>query len=297
MTACDLDSAVPDWVIDHPEALPLLEAWGIDVHCGGKSLRYACEQRGLVAEDVLRQLLLRIGELRPLLVSIQVGQPQTYGCAEATDPHDQLWTTGFFKRAVSGPVWLGQTQLEGDGQADRENHGGIDKAVLMYAAAHYDDWRRELNLEELPFGAFGENFTVDTLTETDVCIGDTWGIGDAAVVQVSQPRQPCWKLNRRWRSKTLVARVLQSGRSGWYVRVLTPGMVEAGQRLTLLDRPFPTWSVSRANRVMHFERYDRRATAELAALPLLSTTWRDELAQREARDATDSDNTHQDAGT
>ena len=97
----------------------------------------------------------------PLLVSIQVGLPRSYGHQGAANPMDRPWQTGFFKQPVDGPRWLGRTNLTGDGQADLVNHGGPDKAVLSYAAAHYPAWRAEVGRLDLPYGAFGENFTVE----------------------------------------------------------------------------------------------------------------------------------------
>ena len=159
----------------------------------------------------------------PLLVSIQVGLPRFYGRPGADDPMDRPWETGFFKQPVDGPRWLGRTNLAGDGQADLVNHGGPDKAVLCYAASHYPGWRGELDRPELPHGAFGENFTIEGLTEETVCVGDTYRLG-GAIVQVSQPRQPCWKLAWRWRLKELTALVERSGRTGWARRVAQRGM-------------------------------------------------------------------------
>jgi MOSC domain-containing protein YiiM len=212
-----------------------------------------------------------------LVASIQVGLPRHHGVDGAADAMDRPWYSGFFKVPVEGPVWLGRTQLAGDGQADMRNHGGPDKAALAYAARHYPAWREELYLPDLPHGGFGENFTILGLTEKDVCVGDTFAIGEARV-QVSQPRQPCWKLARRWRLKDLPARVVASGRTGWYFRVLAEGHVEAGQPVLLLERPFPTWTIDRANKVMHQDPVDRASAAELAAIPLLSETWRRALA-------------------
>ena len=123
----------------------------------------------------------------PLLVSIQVGLPRAYGMADADDPMDQPWQTGFFKLPVDGPRWLGRTNLAGDGQADLVNHGGPDKAVLSYAASHYPAWREQLEKPDLPYGAFGENFTIEGLAEETVCIGDRYALGQA-IVEVSQPR-------------------------------------------------------------------------------------------------------------
>ncbi len=212
----------------------------------------------------------------PTLLSIQVSLPRHFGVEGAPDPMDRPWTTGFFKEPVEGPVWLGRTNLVGDGQADRKNHGGPDKAVLAYSAEHYPIWRVELNRPDLPYGAFGENFTIAGLTEETVCIGDVYAIGEARV-QVSQPRQPCWKIARRWRIKDLTARVRETGRTGWYLRVLEEGYVEAGMPVELLERPFPQWTVARATEIMHRRNEDREAAMALAACPALSAVWRESL--------------------
>jgi MOSC domain-containing protein YiiM len=100
------------------------------------------------------------------------------------------------------------------------------------------------------------------------------------LVECSQPRQPCWKLDRRWRQRDLSARVIETGRSGWYLRVLEPGEVGAGDDVDLVARPNPDWSVARAARIMHRMERDPRAAAQLAALPQLSTAWRDTLIAR-----------------
>lgn len=215
----------------------------------------------------------------PLLLSIQVGLPRQLGVEGAPDPMDRPWSTGFFKDPVQDQVWLGQTNLVGDGQADLKNHGGPDKAVLAYSADHYPAWRRELDRPDLPYGAFGENFTIAGLSEDEVCIGDRYAIGEARV-QVSQPRQPCWKLARRWRIKDLTAQVERTGRTGWYFRVLTEGYVEPGLAVILLDRPFPQWTVTRASEIMRRSRDDPAAAVELAACPLLSAGWQQTLTAR-----------------
>jgi len=215
----------------------------------------------------------------PVLLSIQVGLPERFGREGADDPMDRPWATGFFKQPVHGPVRLGATNLEGDGQADLGYHGGLDKAVLAYSADHYDGWRQELNNPALTPGAFGENFTIAGLTEADVCLGDIWRVGEATV-QVSQPRQPCWKLARRWRLKALALQVQESGRTGWYCRVLHEGLVATGMPLVLVERRYPAWSVERANRIMHTDKQDLKAAAELSTLPPLSANWRTTLRRR-----------------
>jgi MOSC domain-containing protein YiiM len=217
----------------------------------------------------------------PILLSIQVGTPATRGVEGASDPFERPWTSGILKWPVDGAVRLGRTNLAGDGQADLEHHGGPDKAVLAYAAAHYPDWQTELAPLELPFGAFGENLTIDGQDEWTVCIGDNFAIGDA-LVQVSQPRQPCWKLARRWGLKDLTARVQRTGRGGWYLRVLKEGTLCAGQTVVLRQRPYRRWTVALANDLMFRRLEDRMTMTALAACPLLASGWRATLSQRTA---------------
>lgn len=213
------------------------------------------------------------------LCSIQVGTPREYGFEEAVDPHDMPWITGFFKTPVEGPVFVGKINLAGDGQADLVNHGGVDKAVLAYSADHYSNWRSELHLPEMPFGAFGENLTIAGMSEESVCIGDTFRIG-TAIFEVSQPRQPCWKLARRWRMHELTALVLGNGRSGWYLRVLEEGWIRAGMPVESIARSNPAWTIARANEILHHRKTDLPLTLALADVPGLADAWVEELRER-----------------
>ncbi|MCC6391215.1 MAG: MOSC domain-containing protein [Bryobacterales bacterium] len=214
-----------------------------------------------------------------LITSIQVGPVRSYGQPGAADPQDQPWTTATAKDLVPGPIWMSREGLAGDEHADLQHHGGPDKAVLVYSADHYPLWRDEIFPHPLPPGAFGENFTVSGLAEPDVCIGDIYSLG-AAVVQVSQPRRPCWKQARRWRIPDLVVRMIRSCRPGWYLRVLEEGDVQPGRLLELRERPHPAWPVSRAHHVMHFEKTNPAAAAELADCAALSGSWKSELLKR-----------------
>ena len=216
------------------------------------------------------------------LYSVQVGTPRSYGFQDAIDPHDQPWTTGFFKRPLEGLVFVGSTNLVGDGQADLKNHGGVDKAVLAYSADHYPKWREELPMPDMPHGAFGENLTIAGLSESSVCIGDLFRVGEV-LFEVSQPRQPCWKLARRWRMHELTGLVVNNGRSGWYLRVLSEGSLGAGMPVNLIERPNPSWPISRANEILHHRRTDLALTLELANVPALAASWVRELRERAER--------------
>jgi len=187
--------------------------------------------------------------------------------------------TGFYKAPVEGPVVIGKINIAGDGQADLFNHGGADKAVLAYSADHYPKWREELRLPEMPFGAFGENLTIAGLSEESVCIGDIYQIG-TATFEVSQPRQPCWKLARRWRMHELTAIVVRNSRSGWYLRVLNEGSIAAGMPVTLLERPNEDWTIARANAIMNHRPRDFSETLALANVPKMAASWSDYLRER-----------------
>jgi MOSC domain-containing protein YiiM len=219
----------------------------------------------------------------PKLISIQVGLPKRHGTEGAADPLERTWTSGFFKAAVAGPVKVGRTNIDGDGQANLKFHGGPDKAILAYSADHYPQWRRELAMPDLPHGGFGENLTIAGIDEESVCIGDTWQIGNEVRVQVSQPRQPCSNINRRWKRKDMTAAVLANGKGGWYLRVMQTGIIEAGMDVRLIERPHPDWTIARANLIMNHQKDDFASAAELAALPELSAAWWEELSERLAR--------------
>src|SRR5262249_21933611 len=173
-------------------------------------------------------------------------------------------TSAIAKSPVDGRVWLGETGLEGDQQAELKHHGGPEKALHHYPFDHYASWRSEWQagapgLARLDArGAFGENVSTSGLTEEHVCVGDVYRIG-GAIVQVSQPRQPCWKLNLRFARADMSRAVQDSRRTGWYYRVLEAGEIGAGDTLERLARPHPHWSVERLLRVLYVDREDTPA--------------------------------------
>lgn len=218
------------------------------------------------------------------ILSIQVGTPKYYGTPYAPDPFDRTWHSAIFKNPVQGEIWLGEESLTGDAVEDHEVHGGPDNAVLCYAAAHYPLWQEEWqSAEPLPYGGFGENFTVDDQSEHSVCLGDVYAVGDIRI-QVSGPRAPCYKLERRWKRPGLIREVIENNRGGWYARVLVPGFVAVEAEMTLLERPRPRWSIAMVNRVT-FNRGQRDAARELASVPELAARWRKWLMRKlEPRD-------------
>ena len=212
--------------------------------------------------------MMQVGRLQ----SMQVGQPKHYGTPGETDRMARPWETSFFRTPCTQPRWLYTTHLDGNAQADTKNHGKPDQAVLLYAATHYPLWQKELEQLAIGPGGFGENLTVDGLTEETICIGDTYAIGEARI-QVSAPRYPCWKIERRWNVAGLTARVAETGRTGWYCRVLQEGMIEPDMPIILLERPYPQWTIALTNDFGHARQQDQAMAQDLAACPLLSELW------------------------
>ena len=159
--------------------------------------------------------------------------------------HDPVMS-GIAKDRQDRGVFLSATGLQGDEQGDPVYHGGPEKALHQYAAEHYALWRERWpdSLVALAPGAFGENVSTTGMTEASVCIGDVYRLG-GATVQVSQGRQPCWRLNRRVGRADAALGMQRSGATGWYYRVLEAGIVAAGDRFELLDRHCPDWPLAR----------------------------------------------------
>lgn len=211
----------------------------------------------------------RGGEVIGRLRAVLTGKTRPYtrpGSASAID-----------KRLRDGAVLAGALGLAGDEQGDARVHGGVDKAVHCYPWAHYEAWRRELPGEAAAEllgrpGAFGENFSLEAgLDEAKVCLADRWAIGDGAqgaLFELSQGRQPCWKLNDRFGLPDMARRVQQGGRAGWYLRVLRPGPVRAGDAIRLVARPHPDWPLARLLRVIAERDCDPATLTQILALPL-----------------------------
>ena len=142
--------------------------------------------------------------------------------------------TGIFKYPVHERIYLGRTDVQGDAVIERKYHGGIDKACYMFSEDHYLAWKAKFPQLEWNYGMFGENLTVRGLNEKMIRIGDVFKIGGAKV-QVSEPRQPCFKLNIRFNSKTAVKEFVNFNYSGCYLRILNEGFVETGDRVERIE--------------------------------------------------------------
>ena len=208
------------------------------------------------------------------VVSLQVGKPKTW------DWEGQEWRTAIFKAPITERVSLEKRNLQGDKQANTKHHGGPDKAVCCFASEHFAYWKEKLDLANgFDYGAFGENFTLEGLTENNVCIGDIFAVGEARV-QVSQPRQPCINLARKWNYTPMPEEMIAIGHTGFYLRVLQPGSVGAGDRISLLERLHPGLTIARLNAAMFQKEGGIEMAAFLAELPELFWGWRQVFFRR-----------------
>ncbi len=204
--------------------------------------------------------------------SINIGVPRT------TVYQGKELQTGIYKEAVSGTIYLDQLNFDGDAQADLINHGGVDKAVCVYPYEHYTYWEKRLGIR-LAIPAFGENLTTEGSLEQDVRLGDVYQLGEA-VVQVSQPRQPCFKLGHKHSAPELPVWVRETGYTGYYFRVLKPGMVSIADKLTLIEAGHPAMTIAIANQIMYGNPADVEQIRTLLAIEALAESWQKTLRKK-----------------
>lgn len=185
------------------------------------------------------------------------------------------------KSRVPGTVALSREGLEGDRQADLEVHGGPDKALHLYASEHYEDWRKAFPgfADIFQPGGFGENLSLSGATEGSFCIGDILAAGPVRL-QISQGRQPCWKLNLHTGNPAMAAAFQKTGKTGWYVRILETGQLQAGDTLELVERPCPCWPLDEVILARFNPKLDVATAKALAGLDVLAEPWRASFAKK-----------------
>ncbi len=207
--------------------------------------------------------------MHPRIHTLLVGVPTDY--VDERGP----WRSAIGKRPVGGPVYLGSTGHVGDKVADTVHHGVPDQAVCCHPIDHYRFWNEYYNLDDedgFGPGAIGENWTIIGADEKSVCIGDIYDVG-SATVQIGGPRFPCWKQERKVKRPGYLKEVIRTMRTGWYMRVLTPGEVEAGDSLVLVERHAPNATVADANQCIHGD-FDLEVADRVLAIAGLNDFWR-----------------------
>jgi MOSC domain-containing protein YiiM len=207
------------------------------------------------------------------LLSVNVGMPVSHVI------DGRQVTTGVFKWPVPGPVHIGRLGAAGDGQGSLATHGGPDQALSAYSTDHYRHWRERFDRADLTPGIFGENLTVENMSETAVCIGDRFAIG-SAVVEVTHPRIPCFRLSHRLGLPLFHDEQLASGRIGYLLRVVREGEIAAGDRVELIERETDPVTVAQCIAATLLGQDLPDVLRRLDRMPLLSAKWRVHVSAR-----------------
>jgi ferredoxin-NADP reductase/MOSC domain-containing protein YiiM len=218
----------------------------------------------------------------PVLLSVNVGLPKNVAWQGKTV------YTGVWKHPVDGPAMARRLNIDGDGQGDLAGHGGEQRAVLVYQVQSYRHWQRRFGRDDLGYGQFGENLTVDGLTDDEVCIGDRYRIGEAEF-EVTQPRVTCYRVGLRLGEPELPALLVSHHRPGFYMRVLREGRIRAGDRIVKTRSGPGALSVAEVDALLYLPGRDRDRLRAAVRIPALSPGWqqsfRDLLAEDDGRPA------------
>lgn len=202
------------------------------------------------------------------LLSINVSKPKpiTY--------NGKIIQTGIFKEPISGTVMLREKNIDGDGQGDLKVHGGTYKAIYGYPIEHYSHWQQKLNRDDLSYGQFGENLTIEGMLEDEVHIGDVFQIGTTVQLQITQPRVPCFKLGYKMGLPEFPKQFLESQRVGFYFRVLAEGEITAGDTISWIEVASEPMSVKEILNLRYFDTNNHEKIAMARKLPALSPSWK-----------------------
>ena len=206
------------------------------------------------------------------VISTNIGEPKTI------EWNGQTVQTGIYKYQVIQPIFLGSEDVEADNVMDRKHHGGADKACYLYSADHYIYWKKFYPELEMPWGMFGENLTIEGLHEREINIGDTFQLGET-LVQVTQPRQPCYKLGVRFGNPLMTKMFVDSGFSGVYLRVLKKGKVKTGDEFIPVEKR-NALSIQKIFELLYTDEFQKESIEAAVNDPMLAESCRRDLLKR-----------------
>lgn len=213
------------------------------------------------------------------VISVQVGRVKTYGDAQSKDFLEKEWQSASFKEVSLSPLLARFDGLAGDEVADKMHHGGIDKAIFANSYENYVHWASFLNIEQLPYGALAENLTISGLHESTVMLGEIHQIG-STILQVSQPRKPCWKISRRWGNKAFTNEIFTSGLTGWYYKVLQEGEMQKGDTIHVIREHGTEISILQANTAFREPERHQKMLEEILRIPSLAISYYESIEKR-----------------
>ena len=207
------------------------------------------------------------------LISVNAGLPRE------VEWHGRLVQTSIWKTPINRRVAVRRLNVEGDAQSDLAVHGGPEKAAYVYPSEHYAFWRAQLPDMELPWGAFGENFTTNGLLELSAMIGDQIRIGSAEF-RITQPRMPCFKLGIRFNRRDMVKRFLQSKRSGFYLAVIREGEIENGDAIEFTEKQETGVTITDIVNLYSIDSQNQELLRRATEVPALPQSWKDFFRKR-----------------
>lgn len=213
------------------------------------------------------------------VLSLHVGRAKTYGKADTQNFLEKQWYTASFKEACDTPLFVSFEGFLGDEVADTLHHGGVDKAVFANSYENYAHWAKFLGLDTLPLGALAENLTLSELHESNVMLGDIHQIG-STILQVLQPRKPCWKISRRWNHQAFTSEIFTSGLSGWYYKVLKEGEIQKGDTIKCERGEGAAISILQANEAFREPTTHNVVLEMILKVPHLATNYYESVEKR-----------------
>lgn len=213
------------------------------------------------------------------ILSVQVGRAKTYGDAQSKDFLEKEWQSASFKEVSHTPLFAHFTGFSGDEVADTVHHGGVDKAIFTNSYENYAHWASFLEQKSLPFGALAENLTITGLHEQSVMLGEVHQIG-TAILQVSQPRKPCWKISRRWNHIAFTNEIFTSGLTGWYYKVLQEGLIGSDDEVKVIQQKTPQISILKANEAFREPEKYKSILETILDIPSLASSYQESIEKR-----------------
>lgn len=213
------------------------------------------------------------------VISLQIGKVKSYGDKTSNEFLEKYWESASFKEVVNDKVWAGKLGFKGDEVADKVHHGGAEKAIFANSCQNYEKWAAFLEVKHLPFGALAENLTINGLHESSVCLGDIHKIG-SALLQVSQPRKPCFKISKKHNNKKFTNEIYTSGLTGWYYRVLEEGFIQAGNNIQIVFSEEPKISILEANMAFAYPDDHRDILDKILTLSSIAPSYRTSILKR-----------------
>ena len=210
------------------------------------------------------------------VLSVQIGKIRTI---KDDSFKEKQWQTGSYKEPVDVALDVRFDGVIGDEISDLVFHGGPNKVLFANSYENYNEWAKYLKVDSLEYGALAENITMSTIKEEDVYVGDVHKIG-TVILEVSQPRQPCWKISKKHNDKTFKKHIYDTKRTGWYYRVLQEGQISANDEVELISRVSNPISIYKANEILENPKEDEKSTSILINLSVLGEQFKNNLKKR-----------------